>query len=506
MCAPRVSAFVVLVALVLAGCSGGGGKDAGEAAQKGGSTSVDVPDEGPLVLVGEDGHLSVIEPIDSPPVPLEAPTVAPGPGGVAVRARGIAFFTMEDGALVMVDAFARSAKVVGNLEEAGGSLRSRTYHGGGRRFVAFTNDYGSKGLIVDIQAGTSRPLSDFQPTGEDDIVVGDVRISSNEQYLFVASGSEIRLVPLRDGLSGAGAGKAIPAAAAYFNRDGTALFTGEFIDKPDPEEGSWQRVRRIPLDGAAEEVLAEKADSFLGVAGDAALIRQGDAYSLTSHLGDGRKVDFRLAEGEIAFLGWNPIDGGGLAVISNEDDREQQRFAYLDHKTGAVKHLDALDGFRPVSPEPTRRFFVVSNIRLPEDTGKDEYGEPRDDEGSTTTRRLGYGQYAVVDLMTGAFLQGTFDLGEFQRDVVPVSSPDGTQLAVQHTNEKGETEVDIIHLGEGMSEGLRNAGFRAWSPSGKSWLGARLNESDKTLHHLIVNGGLNSEIAPGHRHVVWTAR
>jgi hypothetical protein len=501
---PRFSVFVVLVTLVLAGCSGK--NDAGEAAQKGGSQISDLPDEGPLVLVGEDGRLSVIEPIDSQPVPLEVPAVSPGPGGVAARARGIAFFTTEGGALVMVDAFARSAKVVGNLEEAGGSLRSRTYHGGGRRFVAFANDYGSKGLIVDIQAGTSRPLSDFQPTGEDDIVVSDVRISSNEQFLFVGAGNEIRLVPLRDGLSGAGAGKAIPAATAHFNSDGTALFTGEFIDKPAPEEGSWQRVRRIPLDGAAEEVLAEKADSFLGVAGDAALIREGDAYSLTSHPGDGRKVDFRLAEGEIAFLGWNPVDGGGLAVISKEDDREQQRFAYLDPKTGAVKHLDALDGFRPVSPEPTRRFFVVSNIRLPEDTGKDEYKERRDDEGSTTTTRLGYGQYSVVDLMTGEFRTSTFDLGTFQRDVVPVPSPDGKQLAVQHTNEKGETEVGIIHLGEGKSTGLRSTGFRGWSPSGKSWLGTRLNESDKSVQHVIVNGGLYSEIAPGHRHVVWTAR
>ena len=494
------------VALVVAGCSGGDGKK--DAAKK--AAEVDLPDEGPLIFVDGEGRLSVLEPDGSQPqpVPLEAPAVSRGTRGAAVRAPGIAFFQTEDGGLVMVDAVARSAKVVGNLEDAGGSLHPRDHHGGGRRFVGFTDDNGSKGLIVDIQAGTSRPLSDFQPRAEDDIVVGEVRISSNEQFLFVGSGNEVRLVPLGQGLTGAGEGKVLPVDKAYFNSDATALFTGEFIDKAPPDEGSWQRVRRIPLDGAAEEVLAEKADAFLGVAGDAALIREGDSYSLISHPGQGRNVEFGLAEGEVAFLGWNPIDGGGLAVISKEDDRERQRFAYLDPKTAAVKHLDALGGFRPASPEPTKRFFVLSNIRLPEYTGKHEYGGGRDDEGrTTTTERTGNGQYALVDLATGDFRTANFDLAPHQQNVLPLPSPDGTQLGLSHSNEQGEFLATIIFFdGSGKSIGLRGAGFSAWSPSGKSYLAASFNESAKSYRFLLGVHGLSREITAGASQVVWTAR
>jgi hypothetical protein len=494
--------FVVVLALVLAGCGGGGDKnDAAKAAQR--ALESDLPDEGPLVLVDEEGRLSALLPdgTQAEPAALDAPAVSPGATGVAVRARGIAFFQTDGGGLLMVDAFARTAKVIGNLEEAGGSLHPRDYHGGGRRFVAFTNDTASKGLIVDIQAGTSRPVSDFQPAGEDDVVVGDVRISSNGQFLFVGSGNEVRLVPLHDGLAGAGPGKALPADKAYFNRDATALFTGESVDKPAPDDGSWQRVRRIPLNGAAEEVLIEKADSFLGVAGDAALIREGDSYSLISHPGDARKVDFGLAEGEVAFLGWNPVDGGGLAVISKQDDRERQRYAYLDPKTATVKHLDALDGFRLATPEPTKRFLVLSNIQLPQYTGGDSKGT------TGTTERTGNGQYAIVDLVTGEFRTATFDLGDHQQNVLPLPSPDGIHLGLSHSNEQGDFEATVIFFdGSRKSTAMRGAAFAGWSPSGKSHLTARPDEATKTVRFfIVVGGGLDREVATATQ-VVWTAR
>ncbi|MGH9011056.1 MAG: hypothetical protein ACRDYF_14575, partial [Acidimicrobiia bacterium] len=69
--------YICVVALVVAGCSGGDGKkDA--AAQK--AAEVDVPDEGPLILVDEEGRLSTLLPdgTQPQPAPLEAPAVSPG--------------------------------------------------------------------------------------------------------------------------------------------------------------------------------------------------------------------------------------------------------------------------------------------------------------------------------------------------------------------------------------------------------------------------------------------
>ena len=169
-----------------------------------------------------------------------------------------------------------------------------------------------------------------------------------------------------------------------------------------------------------------------------------------------------------------------------------------------MKRLGALDGFREAG-EREGRFLVLSNIALPEFAGSDEYGEG-DEETTTTTGRLGSGQYALVDLTTGDLRTVSFDLGTHQQNVQPRPSPDGKQLAVHHANETGEPRTSIVSFDGGKPADLPACGFSGWSPSGSAFLAARFKESDKTIRHFIVEDGREREIATGARHVVWTAR
>ena len=494
-----------LVALIATGCGSGGGhgnadgKTVDDRAAAKPASGLTLPANGPMLLIDVEGHLSVVEAMGQAPVPIDTPAVDTGKGGVAVRAPGIAFFQTEDGGLLQVDALARQAKVIGNLEEAGGYLTTGD-RAGGRRFVAFTDQYGDDGLIVDIQGGVSRPTKEFRTADDEDPNPNSVHISSNEGFLFVRSNHEIRLLALANGLTDAGTGKVLPGRDAFFNAEGTALFTAEAVDNPDPNGSSFNRVRRVPLDGGSEEVLAEKASAFLGVAGDAALIRDGDAYILTSHPGDGRKVDFKLAEGEIPYLGQTSVDGSGLASITKEDDRQALRFAWVDAARASVKHLDELDGYRGAA-EPAGRFLVLSDIQLPDPGGGGNGAEDK----AKDSAKVGSGHYALIDLVSRDLRTVPFDLGSHQQEVRPVPSPDGTELAVRHANDKYEFLTSIVPLDGGKPTDTPGT-FLGWSPSGTGYVTARLVEAEKAYHIFIVDAGQEREIATASQKVVWTAR
>lgn len=230
------------MSILAAGCgSGGGDKESAGSSTAGGETAeksstapgLELPGDGPVVLADDEGKLSVVEPGGGQPVPIEAPPVDYQQRGVAVRAPGIAFFETREGELLQVDAIARTAKVVGNLDDAGGDLASGS-NGGGKRFVAFTSRYGREGIIVDIQAGLTKPVSELLPPEDGGSSLGTVRISSNEQFLFAAASGQVRLLSLAGGLSAAGAGTTISGDRAFFNADGTALFVAEPVPGTSP--------------------------------------------------------------------------------------------------------------------------------------------------------------------------------------------------------------------------------------------------------------------------------
>lgn len=487
-----------VVSVLAVGCGSDGSdkenagtKTAGGQATEGTQSApgLDLPGDGPVVLLDDEGRLSVVDPGGGQPVAVEAPPVDNQAQGVAVRAPGIAFFETLEGELLLVDAIARTARVVGDLDDAGGALLYAN-NGGGRRFVAFTSDYGRSGLIVDIQAGLSRPVREFLPPEDGDSSLGTVRISTNEQFLFAEAGGQIRLVSLANGLAAAGAGTILPGDVAYFNADGTALFVAESVPKPEPSDERWDRIKRIPLDGSGEEVLVDQGAALLGVVGDGALIRQRNVHTLISHPGDGRTIDFDLSEGEFALIGQHPVDGTGLVTISNFETKEH-RYGFLDSKTGSVEPVDALKGFRPAA-RPEGRFLLFSNFRL--------------DETEDGNLPVGKGEYAVVDSVTGGVKTARFELGAHKVYPQDFSSPDGTRAAVSRGNEEGEPLTSVVSFSGAKPISL-DAGFVSWAPSGSSFIGRRFVKSETAMHVFVAEQEQEREIAVGRILViVWTAR
>jgi hypothetical protein len=458
----RVLIFIVLMMLASTEC---GSDDSGDGKADAGSSA-----KGPIVLVDGDGGLRVVDAGGGDARPIEAPTLDSQGRGVTLDAPGLAFFETEDGGLLLLDASSGTAQVIGNLSEHNGSLFKPLELGGGRRFTVFGEEFKIQGLVVDIEARSTRPVTDFISPEEldDSSGVGEVRISPGERHLLVDGYQTQRLVSLSDGLAAAGAGRSIPGGGSAFSADGTAIFADESVPKPGSEDELVSLVRRFPVDGGAEEVVSGAEDIFVGVVGDSALLLDGERRAfLARAAGDRREVDLGLAEEDSVGLS-QAMTGQRRLVAITSGDETKRRWMFVDGQQGTVQPLDELDDL--VQGEIIGRRFVL-------------LVEPSLGPG----HKGGKGSLAVLDIGTGKVRRATFDAGDREILNEPQLSPDGARVGI--TVRKGDDYFTALVPFSDEQPTELDGSLHAWSPESSALVVARIRSNAPHMFLVGVGGG-----------------